>query len=505
MHAVIDVSIHAVFKQRVAQHAHAIALIDGERQFSYATLDRLADAQATRLRADGVGPGDIVALFMRRSAEMFVALLGILKAGAAFMPLDAGNPATRNRFCLDKARTRLIVTDRDCEELLSETRRAVRVDLDAPAPAEVAEPYAGNGEDTAYVMFTSGTTSEPKGVLVPHRAVTRLVLDTDYVRIEPSDAILQLSTPSFDASTFEIFGALLNGATLVLYTGEVLDPNLFKQHVERHRISVLWLTAALFHLFVDKYLEALRPLRVLLAGGDVLHPGAVRRVLDEIDGITLINGYGPTENTTFTCCHVMTRANAPHGDKVPIGRPIRGTEVLILDEQRRPTLPGEVGELYAAGRGVALGYLGSEGVEGAFFHDSALAAGRLYRTGDLVRCNADGLIEFLGRRDSQIKLRGYRISLEEIKARLMQMPAIKEAAVTCQELENGDQLLVAYVRADESDGLQSKTVRKYLAEHLPRYMIPDKISIQSEIPINQSGKIDRNKLFSNTHAFGGRV
>jgi len=499
MRDVNEECIHEVFERRAAESPAAVALIDGDRVFSYGELDRLSDVLAVRLRYRGVGGGDIVGLLMSRSAELIVAMLGILKCGAAYMPLDRGNPEARNRYCLDKAQTRLIIADNDCDGLCSGDRLAYRFYVQ-DLIGHCIGPGARFSTDTpAYVMFTSGTTADPKGVVVPHRAVVRLVVDTNYVQIVPQDAILQFSTPSFDASTFEIWGALLNGATLVLYTGEVLDPNLFKQHVAQYDITVLWLTAALFHLFVDKCLDALRPLRVLLAGGDVLHPQAVRAVLDEIDGLELINGYGPTENTTFTCCHVMTRANRPEGSTVPIGRPITGTQVFILDEQRREVEPGQAGELYAAGLGVALGYLHTDLAETPFFHDSRFGPGLIYRTGDLVRLNESGVLEFLGRKDSQIKLRGYRISLEEIKARLLEIPAVKEAAVMCQKGEDGDQLLVAYVRADEDQCLDSRAVRKHLSQRVPRYMIPDKISIGAQLPINKNGKIDRTKL-STTHA-----
>jgi amino acid adenylation domain-containing protein len=494
MRNVNEECIHEVFRRRAAESPASVALIDADRVFSYGQLDALSDALAVRLRDRDVRSGDIVGLLMTRSAEMVVAMLGILKCGAAYMPLDRGNPESRNRYCLEKARSRLIIADCDCEGLCSGERVTYRFyvqDLEAPCAASDSR---FSTETPAYVMFTSGTTADPKGVVVPHRAVVRLVVDTNYVQITPHDAILQLSTPSFDAATFEIWGALLNGATLVLYTGEVLDPNLFRQHIARYEITILWLTAALFHLFVDKCLDALRPLRVLLAGGDVLHPHAVRTVLDAIDGIVLINGYGPTENTTFTCCHVMTRANRPEGGTVPIGRPITGTQIFILDEQRRAVAQGAMGELYAAGLGVALGYLNTDLAETPFFHDDRLSAGLLYRTGDLVRVNELGVIEFLGRKDSQIKLRGYRISLEEIKARLLEIPAVKEAAVMCEEGEDGDQLLTAYLRADEEDGLDAKTVRRHLSQRVPRYMIPDKISVGAHMPINKNGKIDRRKL-----------
>jgi amino acid adenylation domain-containing protein len=488
--------LHAIFGRRASACADRRALISDGKSFSYADLERLSDVLAAKLQKRGVRHGHVVALLMNRSAEMIVAMLGVLKCGASYMPLDTASPAKRNRYCLDQARCKLIITDRTCSELCEGERTPYRftmVDLwgrpDLPFRSNLSD------ETAAYVLFTSGTTAEPKGVVVPHRAVTRLVLDTNYITISPEDRILQHSTPSFDASTFEIWGALLNGATLVLYTSPVLDPNLLERHIRDDGITLMWLTAAVFHLLVQDRIDALRPLKVLLAGGDVLRPDVVRTALEQIDGLTLINGYGPTENTTFTCCHVMTRANPPE-DTVPIGRPITGTEVFILDDDRRPVVPGRIGELYTAGRGVALGYLNSGVSEDSFLYDGRLARGLVYRTGDLVRCNEEGLIEFIGRVDSQVKLRGYRVSLEEIRASLTEIPEVKEAIVSCQKQPGGDQLLIAYLQTREHQQLDAQAVRDYLGERVPRYMIPDRISIGTTLPINSNGKVDRRAILS---------
>ncbi len=496
MHDNSEGCLHAIFSRRVAESPGRCALISDGNALTYADLERLSDVLAAKLQKRGVRHGRVVALLMNRSAEMIVAMLGVLKCGASYMPLDSASPARRSRYCLDQARCDLIITDRSCAELCEGGRALYRFTLD-DLRHRPDLPFRLNlsDETAAYVMFTSGTTAEPKGVVVPHRAVSRLVLDTNYITITPEDRILQHSTPSFDASTFEIWGALLNGATLVLYTNPVLDPNLLKRHIRDDGITIMWLTAAVFHLFVQNCIEALRPLKVLLAGGDVLRPEAVRAALEQIDGLTLINGYGPTENTTFTCCHVMTRANPP-GGSVPIGTPITGTEVFILDDDRRPVVPGRIGELYTAGRGVALGYLNRELSEDAFLYDRRLARGLVYRTGDLVRCNEQGLIEFIGRVDSQVKLRGYRVSLDEIKASLAQIPQVQEAIVSCQKQPSGDQLLVAYLQTRENQHLDARAVREYLQERVPRYMIPDRISIGTTLPINSNGKIDRRAILS---------
>jgi amino acid adenylation domain-containing protein len=488
-------SICDVFRQRTKEDPGAIALVDGDRRFSYAELNRLSDTLARRLEDSGVRCGDVVALYMERSAEMIVAMLGVTKCAAAYMPLDPLNPVAHNVCCLDRATAVLVLNDGACDELCTVGRVGYHFTIEElqrdPGPSRDTRTIST--EAPAYVMFTSGTTSGPKGVVVPHRAVTRLVVGTNYIKITPRDTILQFSTPCFDASTFEIWGALLNGAKLVLYPGGVPDPNLLKRLIVEHAVTIQWLTAALFHLFADKHLDALRPLKVLLAGGDVLQPTAVRRALANIEGLTLINGYGPTENTTFTCCHVMTRDNMP-GDPVPIGKPITGTEIFILNEKREAVADSETGELYAAGRGVALGYLGDKTQDDPFFYDQKIAEGLIYKTGDLVRRGEKGLIEFVGRTDSQVKVRGYRFSLEEIKARLVEIPFVKEVAVICHRVTGEGQLLIAFLQAEKDQPLDAAHVREYLSARVPRYMIPDMIKIVSTLPVNINGKIDTKSL-----------
>jgi amino acid adenylation domain-containing protein len=472
-----EASIHEVFRKRVEQNPSAIALVDNTHSFNYAELDALSSALANNLESAGVLQGDVVALMMDRSAELIVSMLAVLKCGAAYMPLDRNNPAPRNRYYLQEAVVRLIIANCDCQDLCDSGRLSYPISLSELRHGEDRALKTFSGNTAAYVMFTSGTSSQPKGVVVPHRAVTRLVIDTNYIAIRQTDAILQHSPPSFDASTFEIWGALLNGARLVLYTSAVLDPTLFNRYIVDHSVTIIWLTAGIFHLFVDKCLDVLRPLRV-----------------DEIEGITLINGYGPTENTTFTCCHVMNKSNRPEG-LVPIGRPISGTQVFILDDQRQEVMPGEIGELYAAGQGVALGYLKDDLQQSPFLHDARFSEGLLYRTGDLARINEQGLIEFIERRDNQVKLRGFRVSLEEVRSRLIEIPQVKEAVVTCQSTAH-DKILVAYLQSEAALRLTTRDVRSYLKSHLPPHMIPDKITISQSLPITTNGKVDAKALSS---------
>jgi amino acid adenylation domain-containing protein len=491
--------IQSIFEGQARRRPHAIAVSLRGESITYEQLNCRANFLAAHLQAAGVGAADVVALSMRRSIDMIVSMLAILKCGAAYLPLDDSNPVSRSKRCLDDARVKHLVSDRDCSELCgNEIMNISTVDstlfcsmLRTDVSARV------RGDDKAYVMFTSGSTGKPKGVLVPHRAVTRLVVDTNYIQIAGTDKILQFSPTSFDASTFEIWGALLNGAALVLYSEATLDPNALRRDITDNGVTIIWLTAALFHLIAHRYIGALKPLKVLLAGGDVLSPKAVNSVLDALPGITVINGYGPTENTTFTCCHRMTVENRPPAHGVPIGKPISGTQVFILDGGRQRVERGEVGELFVGGNGVALGYLNAP-ADGSFFRDPTICDGLIYRTGDLVRENSQGELEFIGRADDQVKIRGFRVSVEEIKLSILKIGGVIDAIVLPRQEESGDQLLVAYVKTQQGCELDIAQTRRQLSTFLPRYMIPDKIVLSPDLPITRNGKLDRTLLMSST-------
>ena len=488
--------VSVVFEQIVQSQPDRIAIIQGESQLTYAELNGRSNHLADVLRQRGIQEGDVVGLATSRSLEMMVSIVAILKCGAAYLPLDTNNPSERNRYYLEAANVHIVIAD-DNVVVPNAPSHAVIVTTDttlfhtirADAPHCCIVP-----DSPAYIMFTSGSTGNPKGVVVPHRGIVRLVKETNYITIGKDDVFFQISPTSFDASTFEIWGALLNGATLVLYSGEVFDPNLFRNQLMKYQVSVLWLTAALFHLVVDRFIDALAPLRVLLAGGDVISAKHVNKVLDTIPGITVINGYGPTENTTFTCCHRMTVESRPNIN-VPIGHPIAGTGVHILDETLSPVAVGEIGELYASGKGVALGYLNESTSNGAFFTNPEIAEGLIYRTGDLVCINQNGAIEFMGRKDHQVKIRGFRVSLEEIRGRLLEVDNICDAAVLLDETPgSGEQMLVAHVQIGYGSELQVADIKRHLALKLPKYMIPDVIRMDTNLPINKNGKIDRNRI-----------
>ncbi|MDP5142185.1 amino acid adenylation domain-containing protein [Rheinheimera baltica] len=489
--------VHQVFEQQAAHLPNKVAIQLAEQSLTYQALDQLANQLAACLQQLGLKPGQAVALSLARSVEAIISILAILKCGACYLPLDKENPLPRQLICLERAEVNIVIADHECSNLLAGHRQWIDPrDLHVSDKTQrVLEQGAVSVNSPCYIMFTSGSTGEPKGVIVPHRAVTRLVCNNAFLDISHNDVFFQFAPLSFDASTLEIWGPLLNGATLVLYSGDVLDPNLFIQELHENKVTILWLTAALFHLIANRFHKAFSQLKVLLAGGDVLYPQAIKKVLERYADLVVINGYGPTENTTFTCCHRMTASNIPE-QQVPIGKPISGTQIHILDELGNPVLPGQNGELIASGSGVALGYLNAPAGCKAFFEDPNIAAGMLYRTGDLVRENANGEIEFIARKDLQVKVKGYRVSLEEIQSHLLELSGVEAAIVLAEKFETGEQQIAAYVQTCQASQLTGPLIKNQLSQRLPAYMVPEVYHITDHLQINKNGKIDRKAIIA---------
>jgi amino acid adenylation domain-containing protein len=484
-------SVHRVFEEIARTTPERTAVLSAGCHITYGELSSRANFLARHLTHTGVRPGDVVALVLPRSPDMIITLLAILKTGAAYLPLDDSAPAPHNLHCLRAAAVRHLICAPGTDPALLADRTVVST-ADQwlfHSHLQCFTSVAARGDDRGYVMYTSGSTGTPKGVVIPHRAIIRLVVATNYIRLQPDDVVLHLSPPCFDASTFEVWGPLLNGATLALYSGSVLDPKLLGAEIALLGVTVLWLTATLFHLVAARCPQILGPLRVLLAGGDVVHPKYINRVFAAFPHLTLINGYGPTENTTFTCCHVMTTNNKPCGS-VPIGTAVTGTNLHILDHARQPVAPGQTGELYVSGAGVALGYLNCATGDESFFRDANVAPGLIYRTGDLVKETSPGVLEFIGRADSQVKVRGYRVSLEEVRLRLMELDGVRDALVVRETTESGDQILAAYVQFTEDARVGTRDIAASLGAILPRYMIPHRL-VRTTLPILRNGKIDR--------------
>jgi amino acid adenylation domain-containing protein len=492
--------IHQLFEAQVEKTPDAIALIFNNHHLTYRDLNSRANQLAQHLQSLGVGAEILVGICIERSLEMVVALLAILKAGGAYVPLDPGYPQERLAFMLSDTQVSILLTQKELVAKLP-THTAFVICLDGDWH-KIAQNKKENlttkvtADNLAYVMYTSGSTGTPKGVSVIHRGVVRLVKETNYVHLTDEEVILQLAPISFDASTFEIWGCLLNGGRLIIYPSHTPSLEELGQIIQQYQVTTLWLTAGLFHLIVDEKVEVLKSLRQLLAGGDVLSVPHVQRFLQTVDNCQLINGYGPTENTTFTCCHPIT-APLQLSVSIPIGRPIANTQVYILDNNLQPVPNGEAGELYIGGDGLARGYLNRPDLtaEKFIFHffDNDLAT-RLYKTGDLARYLPNGNIEFLGRIDNQVKIRGFRIELGEIEREIAQHSDVREVVVLARQDETSEKQLTAYIVPHYNSGYTHNKLRGLLQQRLPNYMMPSAFVMLESLPLTANGKVDRHKL-----------
>jgi iturin family lipopeptide synthetase A len=535
--------IHQLFEEQVEETPDAVAVVFGNEQLTYSELNSRANQLAHYLQTLGVKPDVLVGICLERSLDMIVGLLGILKAGGAYVPIDPDYPTERLSYMLKDCQVSILLTQEDFREILpSITAKVVCLDLEN----EILTKYSQENlttqvtaENLAYVMYTSGSTGLPKGVSVIHRNVLRLVKETNYVSLSQKEVFLQLAPISFDASTFEIWASLLNGAKMIVMPPHKPSLEELGQAIERYQVTTLWLTAGLFHLMVDERLNDLKPVRQLLAGGDVLSVRHVQKLLQDLEECKLINGYGPTENTTFTCCFPMTR-QTQIGSSVPLGRPIANTQVYILDRYLQPVPIGVWGELYAGGDGLAREYfnrpelttekfipnpfsnfglgdvaadyvadvadkLSSTDKVGLTttlgFNPSVTSASkiqnpksaRLYKTGDLARYLPDGNIEFGGRIDNQVKIRGFRIELGEIEAAIATHPNVHEAVVIARENTPGNKFLVAYI-VPASDAPTSSELHHFLKQKLPDYSVPSYFVMLDSLPLSPNGKVDRSAL-----------
>ncbi|MFK3985732.1 non-ribosomal peptide synthase/polyketide synthase, partial [Micromonospora sp. NPDC050397] len=483
-----------LFEAQVTRGADATAVEFDDITLTYAQLNDRANRLARLLIAHGVRPQDRVAVMTERSAELVVVLLATVKAGAAYVPIDPTYPADRIASMLADARPALLVTHQ------------ARVRAEVPGkhvvvddPATIAELENLDGENLsfrplaahpAYVIYTSGSTGRPKGVVVPQQAVVRLVRQANYVALGAGDVVAQASSVSFDAATFEIWGALVNGATLVGVDREVLlSPERLTARIERSGITAMFVTTALFNRLAAESPEGLGRLRYLLFGGEAVDPLSVRRVLELAAPKHLLHVYGPTETTTFATWHLVERVE---DGSVPIGGPVSGDRLYVLDAALRPVPPGMAGELYVSGAGLAQGYFDRPALTAErFVADPFDGPGeRMYRTGDLVRWTAGGKLEYLARTDHQVKIRGFRIEPGEIETALTSHPAVTQAAVVVREDQPGDKRLVGYVVASVTGG----AVREYVARLLPDHLLPAAVVVLDALPLTVNGKLDRAAL-----------
>lgn len=507
-------SVHELFEAQVDATPDAIAVtvpqLDGgdARNVTYRELDRSANQLAHHMQSLGVTQGSAVGIVLERSLDCVTAILAALKCGAAYVPMDPALPAERLSTMLGDAGAAVVITTQLLFDAVVRSALPANdvpvVFLDTQSAEISSKPTDRPGVDSdaeavAYLMYTSGSTGKPKGVAIPHRAIVRLVRNTNYIELTERDVILACAPVSFDASTLEIWGSILNGGRLVIYPNPLPEPREIGRLIQEEGITTLWLTAGLFHLVVDTHADSLAGLTQLLAGGDVLSPGHVKKALKALRGGALVNGYGPTENTTFTCCYRMTREEQV-GDVVPVGRPISNTRVYVLDANMEPVPIGVRGELWTSGDGLALGYHNDRALtEEKFQRDpfSTDPQARLYRTGDIVRYRKDGIIEFNGRRDNQVKIRGFRIELGEIEHALMTYPAVKDALVAVRDHGAGSKQLVAYIIPADRDNeaaLKTEKLNSFLSQHLPDYAIPAVYVTIDAFPLTPNGKVDYRAL-----------
>jgi amino acid adenylation domain-containing protein len=493
------VDIGSLFDEVALKHADRTAVELLDQKLSYRELQQRVHALSAALIGMGVKPGEPVGLCMDRSFDMVVAMLATLRAGGCFVPFDPAYPADRLAFMFSDTDVKVMLTQRHLANALPR-HNARSIFLDEVKPSGDSPAPKVSPDSPAYIMYTSGSTGTPKGVVVPHRAILRLVREQNFVAFGPDLCWLQLSNISFDASTLEIWGALLNGGRLALQAQQKPTLPEICDAIAKHKVTSAWFTVGLFNMLVDEQLDRLRGLKHILTGGDVLSVPHVKKALKALGPNVLINGYGPTENTTFTCCFPIN-SEASITDSVPIGFPLNNTTVHVLDEQRNPVPVGRKGELYTGGDGVALGYWRRDDLTAEKFIDdpfSGKSGAKLYRTGDIVKWQADGSIAFVGRADGQVKIRGFRVELGEIENALNDLPAVKDKVVIARQDGPGEKQLACYVVPSEAHkGPQDElldTVREHLRGKLPTYMVPTGFVVMTELPLTANGKVDRRSL-----------
>ncbi len=496
--------LHELFTAQAGRTPDAVAIAGAGRQLSYAELDRRTNQLARSLVRRGVAPDRLVGLLAERSVELVVGLLGILKAGGAYVPLDPAQGSERLRFFLEDARLAWVVTLAPLAAHLPAgvVGRPALLRLDADGPEIAREsaappPVALSPENLAYAIYTSGSTGRPKGSLVPHRAVPGFCWDVDYIDYTQGQHLLQYSSISWDVLTLELWPALFHGGRSVLVAERLLGGEELGRAIATHGITTLWVTSSQFNTIIDTHPEAFTGLTQLLVGGEALSVSHVHRALARFPSLWLVNGYGPSECTVFTACHPLPPDPPPRPASIPLGRPIGDRRVVVLDRHLSPVPVGVVGELFVAGDSLARGYLGRPRLTAERFvpdPSNRRAGARLYRTGDLVRWRGDGLLEYIGRVDDQVKVRGFRVEPGEIEAELMAHPEVDQAVVLALPDVDGGRRLAAYVvPALPRPGLTG-ALASHLGARLPSYMVPAAFVFLDELPRNANGKLDRGAL-----------
>jgi len=495
-----ELLIQHVFEKHARSNPNALAIVHPEKQLTYAELNGRANTLAKLLLASGIQPGHYVGICAERSVEAVIAYLGILKSGGAYVPLDPEYPNERLKFIVHDCAPKLILVQNRFKERFAGFGSCT-LSLDEAVIAECSEDLDVSGLcslSAAYVIYTSGSTGTPKGVVVEHRNVLGLTTNSTYATLTPDDCVAHCASPSFDATTWEVWGPLLNGARLLVVPQSILLHRAMLNHLLlHHAVTAMFLTVRLFNEYVDALEEAFGNLTYLLIGGEAVNASLVRHALSKPKPPRwLINAYGPTEATTFATTFRISKAAAEESN-IPIGKPISNTYVLILNESGDVAPTDVIGEIYIGGSGVARGYLNGPALTAERFlpdRSNCMRSGRLYRTGDYARQRNDGQIEYVGRNDSQVKIRGYRVEPGEIEAQLMMHEHVRDAVVVPSNDSQGGKSLVAFVTLRNGCCVRIANLRAHLSNLLPSFMIPEAFAILEKLPLTPNGKVDRRAL-----------
>ena len=489
-----DKTIVQLFEEQVSLYPNNTAIVYKAESLTYKQLDLKTNQLGYSLREMGVGRNAPFGILAEKSLDMIVGILGILKAGGCYVPIDPEYPDHRIRF---------IIKDSGCKVLLTQDKYmnvavegVTKINLNSPDSYHKDKSNAeriNNSSDLAYIMYTSGTTGIPKGSMIRQKSVVRLVRNTNYLNLTPDDRILLTGALVFDATTFEIWGALLNGGTLYIVEREtILDPKALGEELVKNDITTLWLTSALFTQIAEIRTDIFGKLKYLLSGGDVLSAFHINKVRKDNPNLKVINGYGPTENTTFSTTYLIEK---DFDHNIPIGKPISNSTAYIFDKNMNYQPIGVIGELYLGGDGLSMGYINSDDLNKKSFVDNPYNPGeRLYKTGDYAKWLPDGNIEFHGRADNQLKVRGFRVELEEIESVISEIGGVIETVVKLIKIDEGDIRLIAFLNISDTFSTDIKELNKQIKEKLPNYMIPSAYKYMKGFPTTINGKIDRDAL-----------
>ncbi|MBW8684662.1 non-ribosomal peptide synthetase [Chitinophaga rhizophila] len=489
----VNETVATLFSAQAAATPDAIALLFEDVSLSYADLEAAANQLAAYLTRLGIVKETLIPVCLDRSADLIITLLGIMKAGAAFVPLDPRYPQQRITQMLSDTDYAIAITSSDYRDLFTNKAQILTIEAmqpvlnllpTGPSPVDIT---AGN---LAYVMYTSGSTGRPKGVMVTHQNIVSLALGSGFLDWSAADVLLSTGSPSFDATTIEYWGTLLNGATLVLCNEDrLLDSEQLKEEITERGVTRMWFTAGWLNQLVDTDITLFSGLKTVMAGGEKLSESHISRLRTAYPDLTIINGYGPTENTTFSLTYSIKEV--PAGSSIPIGYPLFNRTAYVLDNYQQELPAGVAGELYVGGAGLSRGYINQPELTAERFIIHPVTGERLYRTGDLARILSDGSIAYLGRSDDQVKLRGFRIEPGEIES-ILQMSDYVTAGVVILSGEGPSKRLIAYVVP--ADGYNEAALLSYLGQRLPDYMIPAVIITLDTMPLTKNGKVDKRAL-----------